>query len=90
MVNDLARIRRKFRLVAMAGIGLTGALVISRALSARYRDGVLPFPVRAVKAWWVWRRLPTGSSGCQTSVLEDLTAAPPEGDTRRGLFHSSP
>lgn len=45
-------------MVGIVGLGLTCALVISKMLYTMFHDGDYPFPVRAVRAWWVWRRLP--------------------------------
>lgn len=57
MASNLLTRRWSFVIVGITGIGLVCALGIFRSLYTTYRHGVAPFPVRAVKAWWVWRRI---------------------------------
>lgn len=60
MASYLLKRRRSFGLVGLTGIGLACGLITFRSLYTAYRHGVSPLPVRAMKAWWVWRRIASG------------------------------
>lgn len=52
MIKDVAKRRR-----IVGVLGLAGAFVIAKSLFLGYRHRVYPLPVRALKAWWMWRRI---------------------------------
>ncbi len=52
-------IKKQKSAICIGALGLTSAIVISKALYTAYFDEVPPFLIRAMKAWWAWRRMPS-------------------------------